>query len=1002
MVLLLSMSHAYGMMPLASPTPPPPPQVPPIISMDYASDWDGNRINDKLELSAPAEGEVSIASIDGEMVSVELVFREPVTQMQIDEFLRLGGQITYLYRAISYGWTGRVPRASLAALPAALGPTLVQVEPIQRLEAYLDVATQTGRVRPLWQAGFGGNPTGFSGDPNTTIGFIGSGIDAQHTDLKGRGIYWRDFSDDNEPAPVDFEGHESAVAGVALGTGAKAGANKGALRLTYAMRWSGNFHMPFPICLPDGIVTVNSTAEWTGPAASLLLYDWRSGTLYGSVKMIGNYSTGSSPLSISNTWNARNTEVVAPVLVDSDNLKNLGDVVITNSVSSYPSVQDGFNKFRGVAPNCKWAAAKVLDKEGNADSEQFTAAFDDLVLHRRELNLKIINVSFGLQDELGFPEESTSLRDKVNSVVNNGILVVAAAGNNATKPSVSWRRMADPARAAQALTVGAVNDNDELTEYSNYGFPDPRPEVGEDFKPDVVAPGGSQYYTGILTVDSGTSDSRQPDKEPDDYVCEAGTSFAAPFVAGSAALVIQAMERQGIVWRFDSSEQPRYVKMLLCATASETNAKREGDARDADPTVQRAATGPNGFPTGKDQYEGYGLINPDAAVEAVSLTLAAGNSASVDLGGPTAAAKRTWARTVNLRAGCGADIALTNLADLYLYSAVPTDTGTPVLLASGTLAGGMMGPSIHYVPTADTAALLVVKRGDGQGKFTVSFTQSSPPIAADIRTYCAVNGTATITLKATDEGGPNPLRYTLLSRPAQGRLELPDGTLLVSVPAQLPIAADKVIFRPPTDWSGQVSFTYRADDGGTPPSGGPSNTASAVVTVKGVTLEYGVEDKWDDWSTNSSVNFLYIGVDISALRFCAIRIPQGATIVGATLKICAASAKTVEVDGVLKGEAADNASAFTSGGWQTTRPMTAASMGWKWTAAEPWVANVWYDSPDLGPVIQEIVDRPGWSSGDALVVFYTVNTLSSSNREFWAYDNNPNKAAKLSITYEPK
>ena len=40
------------------------------------------------------------------------------------------------------------------------------------------------------------------------------------------------------------------------------------------------------------------------------------------------------------------------------------------------------------------------------------------------------------------------------------------------------------------------------------------------------------------------------------------------------SVVIQAMEQQGTKWNYDSPEQPKYVKMLLCATASETNAAR--------------------------------------------------------------------------------------------------------------------------------------------------------------------------------------------------------------------------------------------------------------------------------------------------------------------------------------------------------------------------------------------------------------------------------------------
>jgi subtilisin family serine protease len=1009
LVLLLLASLAYGRAPLGSPTPPPPPQIPPVISTDYASDWDGNRINDKLEAGAQARGGISIASVDEEMVPVELVFREPVTQPQIDEFLRLGGQITYLYRAISFGWTGRIPRASLASLPAALGPTLVQVEPIQRLGAYLDVATQTGRVRPVWQAGFAGSGTGFTGDANTTIGFIGSGIDATHTDLRGRGVYWRDFSDDNEPKPVDFEGHESAVAGVALGTGAAGGVNTGMLHLTYASLWPSYFHMPYPLSVPDGEIT--SVAEWTGPAATLFHYGWIMGTASDLPKTIGN-TNGKSPLILSNTLTNKTEDHIAVILAELDEMKNLGDVVITTSVAAYPGLGGGINKFRGVAPGCTWAAAKVVDKEGNADTEQFTAAFDDMVVHRQELKLKVINVSFGLQDELGFPEESTSLRDKVNSIVNNGIVVVAAAGNNATKSSSSWRRMADPPRAAQAITVGATDDGNWLTEYSNYGFPNPRPEAGEDFKPDVVAPGGSQYFTGIITVDSGTSDGRKPDKEPNDYVCEAGTSFAAPFVAGSAALVIQAMERQGVPWRFDSSAQPRYVKMLLCATASETNAKREGTDRTADPTLERAAAGPNGFPAGKDQHEGYGLINPDAAVEAISLTHVTNFSASDTLD-KYAESKRVWARIVNLGAGHDIDITLTNPAaadfDLYLYSGIPSDTGTPILLASSTHAGAGVAESIHYVPSADTPALLVVKRVSGTGTFTLRSTQSSPPTASDVQAFCGVNTPRTITLKATDGNAfalAGAISYIILSKPAHGQLEFVDGPAITDTPVKLPNLANEVIYRPPADWTGQDSFTFCADDGGTPPSGGASNTGTVTITVKGITVEQQVKDGGDDASSAMSAAGLwptrmysYVGARVTGMRFPNIEIPQGATIVGATLKVCAVTSTDFDVDGFLKGEAVDNASAFTSGQTISALPMTTASTNWKWTQDEPWIDNTWYESPNIGPIIQEIVNRPGWYTDHALVIIYMVNNASSGSRAFMAADTNPSLAPKLSITY---
>ena len=123
----------------------------------------------------------------------------------------------------------------------------------------------------------------------------------------------------------------------------------------------------------------------------------------------------------------------------------------------YPGVGDGFNKFSGVAPGCKWAAVKVFDRDGDASSTDFTQGLDEFVkISAAEEHQDHQHQSSVTSIRSGLPAESTSLRDKVNTVVNNGIVVVAAAGNGANDGFELYRKMADPARAAMAITVGAT------------------------------------------------------------------------------------------------------------------------------------------------------------------------------------------------------------------------------------------------------------------------------------------------------------------------------------------------------------------------------------------------------------------------------------------------------------------------------------------------------------------------------------------------------------------
>lgn len=74
-----------------------------------------------------------------------------------------------------------------------------------------------------------------------------------------------------------------------------------------------------------------------------------------------------------------------------------------------------------------------------------------------------------------------------------------------------------------------------------------------------------------------------------------------------------------------------------------------------------------------------------------------------------------------------------------------------------------------------------------------------------------------------------------------------------------------------------------------------------------------------------------------------------------------------------------------------------------WNAVEYWTDDVEYNSPDIGCVIAEIISQDGWSSGNSLKIFIeefnSGGGVSSAERRFWSYSDDPTKAAQLEIWY---
>lgn len=175
------------------------------------------------------------------------------------------------------------------------------------------------------------------------------------------------------------------------------------------------------------------------------------------------------------------------------------------------------------------------------------------------------------------------------------------------------------------------------------------------------------------------------------------------------------------------------------------------------------------------------------------------------------------------------------------------------------------------------------------------------------------------------------------------------------------------------------------------------------------TIVVGIATGADDgYSTSASAfnnnnNYVHFGDNAGVgldtfLRFQNVAIPNSAVITAASIQFQANSSlagTTVNVN--IKGDASDNATAPTTRATHTGKTRTSASVNWQ-PGGQTAGSN--YTTPDISSVIQEIVNRAGWVSGNALQILIDNNGSSANaRREEKAYDLSTTLCAQLSITY---
>lgn len=195
----------------------------------------------------------------------------------------------------------------------------------------------------------------------------------------------------------------------------------------------------------------------------------------------------------------------------------------------------------GIAPQCRGLIVPIYTSTNGGSRVcsqlDLARAINQALAHGAD----IINISGGELTSSGSAEPV--LEKAIQQCIDSGVMVVAAAGNN------GCRCLHVPASISTVLTVGAMDQNGEPLQFSNWG--DNYQENG------ILALGEN-----VLGAKSGGG-----------ATVRSGTSFSAPIVSGIAALLLSLQHKNGLV------AIPQKVRSAILDTVESCNFESEADCQ---------------------------------------------------------------------------------------------------------------------------------------------------------------------------------------------------------------------------------------------------------------------------------------------------------------------------------------------------------------------------------------------------------------------------------------
>jgi len=148
---------------------------------------------------------------------------------------------------------------------------------------------------------------------------------------------------------------------------------------------------------------------------------------------------------------------------------------------------------------------------------------------------------------------------------------------------------------------------------------------------------------------------------------------------------------------------------------------------------------------------------------------------------------------------------------------------------------------------------------------------------------------------------------------------------------------------------------------------------------------------------NARTNPLSEFYQCGGFRFPSATIPQEATI--SATNFLGYTSTYYEINCIIYGNDVDNAQDFNDLNKiisTVDRPRTSASVSWVETLSH----EDWQEKTGLESIVQEIINREGWNSGNAIVLLFIANTDSTKTCRFLSYDQSSSYAAYLEVTWE--